>query len=269
MSKQPLIPRIGKKVHLADFDPAFHDDFENEKTANKRVEEDIVRLDALQDMLYAGGARSLLVVLQGIDTGGKDGTVRHVFRGLDPQGVHVASFKAPTADELAHDFLWRIHPHTPAKGRISIFNRSYYEDVLVPRVHKLVPKSVWEARYDQINQFESMLVANGTAILKFFLYISKDEQKRRLEDRLHDPQKQWKFSLDDLKERDYWDTYIEAYEGMLTRCNTEEAPWYIVPGNHKWYRNLVVANAVADTLDKMKLSYPKPKEALDAVVVAD
>lgn len=269
MSKQPLIPPFDKKVHLTDYDPAYTGDYKNENEATATIEADLKRLDDLQGLLYASSQRSLLVVCQGIDTGGKDGTIRHVFSGVNPQGIQVASFKEPTKDELAHDFLWRIHPHTPAKGLVSIFNRSYYEDVLVVRVHNLVPKEVWKARYDQINQFEAMLTANGTAILKFFLYISKDEQKRRLESRLRDPKKQWKFSLSDISERKLWDDYIEAYEHMLTKCNTEIAPWYVVPGNHKWYRNLIVAQTVADTLEAMKLKYPKAAEGIEKIVIPD
>jgi PPK2 family polyphosphate:nucleotide phosphotransferase len=269
MSKQPLIPPIGQKVRLKDYDPGYTGDFRHKEDVQQQLAQDLGRLDELQEVFYADGRRALLIVLQGIDTGGKDGTIEHVFSGVNPQGVQVTSFKQPTPEELAHDFLWRVHRNVPQKGFIGIFNRSHYEDVLVVRVHDLVPRKVWKERYDQINQFEAMLAASGVTILKFFLYISKDEQKKRFEARLKDPKKQWKFAMGDLDERQRWDDYTAAFEDMLTRCNTEYAPWYIVPANHKWYRNYVVTQAVISTLENMNLKYPKPAEGIENVVIPD
>ncbi len=269
MSRQLLIPPIGKKVSLSDYDPGYTGKYRGEEEVHTELEDDLRRLAELQDRLYAAGSHALLIVLQGIDTGGKDGTISHVFRGLNPQGVQVTAFKTPTPLDLAHDFLWRIHAHIPPKGIVGVFNRSHYEDVLVVRVHELVPRKVWKKRYDQINAFEEMLTEQGVVLLKFFLYISKDEQKRRFEDRLNDPNKSWKFSVADLKERARWDDYIEAYEHMLTRCNSEFAPWYIVPANHKWYRNLIITRAIVETLDKLDLKYPPPAEGLDQIVIPD
>jgi PPK2 family polyphosphate:nucleotide phosphotransferase len=267
MPKQPLIPPRDKKVDLNDYDPSFSDGFESEADILPQMTKDLARLSELQERLYAESKQSLLIVLQAIDTGGKDGTIEHVFKGLNPQGVVVTSFKAPTPDELAHDFLWRVHQHTPAKGKIAVFNRSHYEDVLVVRVHNYVPKKVWKERYDHINRFENMLVEHNTTVLKFFLHISKDEQKRRFESRLKEPKKQWKFSMQDLKEREYWDAYQEAYEAMLSKCNTGDAPWHIVPANRKWYRNYIVVNAIVEALEKMDPQYPPPPPGLEAVVV--
>jgi PPK2 family polyphosphate:nucleotide phosphotransferase len=267
--KQPLIPPFDKKVHLDDYDPGFTDDFDDEDEAKKQLEDDLNRLRDLQEALYAENKQSLLVVLQAIDAGGKDGTISHVFRGLNPQGVDVTSFKTPNSEDLAHDFLWRVHKRTPAKGYIGVFNRSHYEEVLIVRVHDLVPKKVWKKRYDQINDFEKMLTENGTKILKFFLYISKDEQKKRFQSRLDEPEKQWKFALADLDERALWDDYIEAFEDMLTKCNTEYAPWHIIPANKKWYRNLVITRAIIDALEEMNPKYPKAAENLEKVVIPD
>jgi PPK2 family polyphosphate:nucleotide phosphotransferase len=269
MAKQPLIPPVGEKIRLKDFDPGDTGDFKGKQEVKESQDKDLKDLRDLQRVLYAENKRSLLVVLQGIDTGGKDGTIRHVFSGVNPQGVQVAAFKAPTAIELAHDYLWRVHQVVPAKGYIGIFNRSHYEDVLIVRVHDLVPKDVWKRRYDEINAFEEMLTRNGVTILKFFLYISKEEQKKRLESRLNNPKKQWKFSLDDLKERELWDQYIDAYDDALTKCNTDYAPWYIVPGNHKWYRNYVVTKTIVEALRNMDPQYPKPKDDLSNVVIPD
>jgi len=218
-------------------------------------------------LLYAEGKSSVLIILQAMDTGGKDGTIRNVMAGVDPQGCDVKSFKVPTPEELAHDFLWRAHKVTPCRGKIVIFNRSYYEDVLVVRVHSLVPKEVWSKRYDQINDFEKHLVENGTLILKFFLYISKDEQKKRLEERLNDPTKHWKFSEGDLKERQSWDAYIDAYEDALSKCSTKHAPWYIIPANRKWYRNLIVAETIVDALKDLDMKYPKPSIDLTKIKI--
>ncbi len=269
MKAQPLIPPFEKKVHLADYDPAYSGKYASEQEVSDTLAKDVLRLRALQERLYAEGKRALLVILQAIDAGGKDGTIKHVFEGVNPQGVQVTSFKQPSLDDMAHDFLWRVHQHVPAKGNIGVFNRSQYEDVLIVRVHGLAPKATWKAHYDQINQFEALLAATGTTVLKFFLYISKDEQKRRFEDRLKDPAKQWKFSMADLSERKLWDDYIDAFEDMLTRCNTEVAPWHIVPGNHKWYRNLVITQTIVNTLDAMKLTYPTPLENIDQITIPD
>jgi PPK2 family polyphosphate:nucleotide phosphotransferase len=202
-----------------------------------------------------------------MDTGGKDGVIRHVFDGVNPQGVKVASFKVPTQEERDHDYLWRVHEKVPGKGEIVIFNRSHYEDVLVVRVHDLVPKEVWRKRYEHINHFERMLVDEGTAIVKFFLHIDLEEQKQRLQARLDEPNKRWKFSRGDLKERKLWPKYTQAYEEVLSRTSTEWAPWYIVPANRKWYRNLVIANVLLQTLDGMDMHYPAPEEDLDGIVI--
>jgi PPK2 family polyphosphate:nucleotide phosphotransferase len=264
-----LIPPPGKKVHLEEYDPGDIGKYKQEDEVAERLEKDLKHLQKLQDVLYADCSHSLLVILQAIDAGGKDGTINHVFRGVNPQGVNVFSFKQPTDEQLAHDFLWRVHPHVPAKGDISVFNRSYYEDVLVVRVHKLAEKKVWKARYDQINDFEALLTANGTTVLKFFLYISKEEQKKRFQARLDDPDKRWKFSTGDLDERALWDEYIEAYEDVLTKCNTESAPWHIIPANHKWYRNLVITQAIIDALEAMNLKYPEPVKDIHKITIPD
>lgn len=225
----------------------------------------IDRLSVLQYLLYAEGRRSLLVVLQGIDAGGKDGTIRHVMSGLNPQGVNVTSFKVPEGAEKRHDYLWRVHNAIPEYGKIGIFNRSHYEDVLVVRVHGLVHKSVWSKRFDQINDFERMLTDNGVTVVKFLLYISKEEQAQRFHERLDDRRKNWKFSEADLREREYWDQYIEAYEDVLRKCSTEHAPWYVIPANKKWFRNLAVSEIVAQTLEDMKLKFPKPTADLSGI----
>ncbi len=214
------------------------------------------KLEALQERLYAEGKHKILVVLQGMDTSGKDGTIRAVFDGVNPQGVRVAGFKVPTAEELAHDYLWRVHKQTPGKGEIVIFNRSHYEDVLVVRVHKLVPEEVWKKRFDQINDFEHLLAEEGTTILKFFLHISRKEQKERLLERLADPSKHWKFNPGDLEERAIWDQYEAAYEDVLERTSTEWAPWYIIPADKKWFRNLVIGKILLETLEKLDIQVP-------------
>ncbi len=219
------------------------------------------KLEALQERLYAEGKHKVLVVLQGMDTSGKDGTIRAVFDGVNPQGVRVAGFKVPTAEELAHDYLWRVHKQTPGKGEIVIFNRSHYEDVLVVRIHKLVPDEVWKKRFDQINDFERLLAEEGTTILKFFLHISRKEQKERLLERLADPSKHWKFNPGDLKERAIWDQYEEAYEDVLERTSTEWAPWYVIPADKKWFRNLVIGKILLETLEKLDIEVPPPMPA--------
>lgn len=269
MAKQSIVPPIGKKVSLKDYDPAYTGEFKDKSEAQEATQKDLERLDIIQDTLFAGAEKSVLVVFQAMDTGGKDGAIRHVFKGVDPQGVQISSFKAPTPDELARDFLWRVHRCVPPKGMIGVFNRSHYEDVLVVRVHNLVPKAIWKERYDHINRFEELLSEHGTIILKFFLHISKAEQKERLEARRDDPQKRWKFNVGDLKERERWDDYMAAYEEVLTKCNTAYAPWHIVPANKKWYRNYVITRAILEALEKAKLSYPPAPEGVETVVVPD
>jgi PPK2 family polyphosphate:nucleotide phosphotransferase len=256
----------GLPVKLASIDPGFRGKYESEADAANDLREHLAHITKLQRKLYASEDQSLLIVLQGIDAAGKDGTCWHVISAMDPQGVQVQCFKQPTKEELSHDFLWRVHPHAPAKGRISIFNRSHYEDVLVARVHKLVPKEVWKARYDQINDWERLLHAgNNTTILKFFLYISKNEQLARFKERLDDPSHQWKISSSDYTERRYWDNYIEAFEEAMSKCSTQHAPWFVIPSNHKWFRNLAVSQIIANTLDDMDLKPPKPSIDMEEI----
>jgi PPK2 family polyphosphate:nucleotide phosphotransferase len=264
---QPLTVPPGKKVRLKDFDPDYTGGIKNKNKAREELEENIERLAELGYRLYAENRRSLLLVLQGMDTAGKDGTIRHVMKGFNPQSCQVTSFKQPSVEELNHDFLWRIARAVPRKGNIGIFNRSHYEDVLVVRVHDLVPKREWQTRYDRINLFEKTLATGGTTIVKIFLHIGKDEQRRRLQSRLDDPSKLWKFSRDDLSERRYWDEYQKAYEAALTRCNTERAPWHIVPANRKWFRNLAISRVLCKTLEKMNLRFPPPEKGLEDIVV--
>jgi PPK2 family polyphosphate:nucleotide phosphotransferase len=269
MANQPLIPPASKKVQLKDYDPGYTGAFTQKEQAADATKRNLEKLQTLQETFYAEGKRSVLVVLQGIDTGGKDGAIRHLAKGLNPQGVKIAAFKAPTQHELAHDFLWRIHQQVPPKGYVGIFNRSHYEDVLIVRVHDLVPKAVWKERYDHINRFEELLQESGTTILKFFLYISKAEQKERLEERRDTPEKQWKFALGDLKERAHWNDYMAAYEEMLSKCNTPYAPWHIVPANNKWYRNYIIGQTLVAALEKLDPQYPPPPAGLSEVVVPD
>lgn len=249
----------GSTVRLKKFDPDDSGPFAGKEDAAAPTAADLDRLRDLQERFFIDGRYALLLVLQGMDTAGKDGMVRHLSGALNLAGTEVTSFKAPTPEELAHDFLWRIHNKVPARSHIGIFNRSHYEDVLVVRVHDLVPKKVWEERYDEINRFEKYLTENGTTVIKFFLHISKDEQKERIQARLADPAKHWKLSEADLKEREYWDDYIEAYEDALTKCSTKYAPWYVIPANHKWFRNLAVSKILVETLEKMNPKYPTPE----------
>lgn len=256
----------GQRVNLSKFDPNDKSAFDGTKTdADGRLADLLKELDTLQELLYAEHDHKLLIVLQGMDSAGKDGTIRHVFQGVNPQGVKVASFKTPTAQELDHDFLWRIHAHTPGKGEIVIFNRSHYEDVLFVRVHGLVDPRVWHRRYAEISHFEETLANEGTTILKFFLCIDADEQKSRLEARLNDSSKHWKFNPADLKERELWAKYMEAYEDALGQTSTDYAPWYIVPSNRKWYRNLVVSSVLVKSLKALKMEYPMPAPGLDKI----
>ena len=242
----------GTTVKLKDYDPDYTDDVTDRVLAATLLEKLDDELNELQEMMAAAQHQALLMILQGMDTSGKDGTIRHVLSRVNPQGCIVHSFKEPTQEELAHDFLWRIHKAIPARGVLGVFNRSQYEDVLVVRVHNLVPKDVWSPRYKEINNFEKSLASNSTIILKFFLYISKDEQERRLLAREQDIDKAWKIDASDWIERQYWDDYQQAYEDALTNCSTEEAPWYIVPANHKWYRNLAIAQTLVDTMRQYK-----------------
>ena len=257
----------GSPVDLTAFDTAENGGFRTKKEGAKALKRYRKKLRKLQDRFYAWDKKALLVVLQGMDTAGKDGTIKHVMRGVNPQGVTVTSFKVPSAEELAHDYLWRIHKAVPRRGMIGIFNRSHYEDVLVVRVHNLVPPEVWSQRYDQINAFEKHLTENGVVILKFFLHISKEEQARRLQARLDTPEKRWKFNKGDLKERALWDDYQAAYADALQKCSTSYAPWYVVPSDVKWYRNYVVGQIITETLQDLDPRYPEPEEGLDEVVI--
>jgi len=259
----------GKGVSLAAIDPDQSEHYGKKKDVAKELEKQRRRITDLQERLYAENEQGLLIVLQAMDTGGKDGTIKHVFSGVNPQGCRVSSFKTPSAEERNHDFLWRYHKSTPARGRIGIFNRSHYEDVLVVRVKGLVDEEIWRRRYGQINDFERNLSREGITVLKFFLHISKDEQKRRLQRRLDRPDKRWKFSSADIKERAFWDDYQRAFEDTLSDCSTEHAPWYVVPANKKWYRNLVVARTIADTLTAMDPRFPPAEEGLESVTIPD
>ena len=254
----------GSSVDLDEWDA---DDISGYKQGKKGAEKELARLkeklDELQELLYAEHKHKLLVVLQGMDTSGKDGTIRHVFQGVNPQGVRVVRFQQPTRVELDHDYLWRVHMYAPGNGEIVIFNRSHYEDVLVVRVHDLVPREVWKRRYQQICDFERMLAEEGTTILKFFLHISREEQKERLLARLKDPDKRWKFDLTDIKERELWPQYRKAYAAALEKTSAEWAPWHVVPANHKWYRNLVVSSAIVEALQALKMKYPKASVDLE------
>src|SRR5947209_7443173 len=256
--KRYLVPPH-KKVKLSDYDPDETPKFKSEAEADAAVDKQRAKLFELQQLMYAEDKHSLLVVLQGMDAGGKDGTIRHIFTGVNPQACQVASFKEPTEEELHHDYLWRVHKVVPARRMIGIFNRSHYEDVLVVRVHGQISKDETEHRFRQINQFERLLYENGTRILKFFLHISEDEQKARLEERLKDPAKYWKVNPSDLKERTHWDDYQKAYEDVFRNCSTKHAPWYIIPANKKWYRNVVISTIIVDTLKSLKMKYPKPE----------
>jgi PPK2 family polyphosphate:nucleotide phosphotransferase len=251
----------GATVKLSKYDPGFTHPHTHHKDADAMLAALGQKLSDLQELLAAAQHHSLLIIVQGMDTSGKDGTISHVFSHINPQGCAVYSFKVPTAEEAAHDFLWRIHKATPAKGMVNIFNRSQYEDVLVARVHNLVPEDVWSKRYKEINNFEKLLAQNGTIILKFFLHISKEEQTDRLRARVQDQDKAWKISPSDMTERQYWDMYQLAYEEALSKCSTDEAPWYIVPANHKWYRNIAIAQTLVDTLQRYQDEWKADLEA--------
>jgi PPK2 family polyphosphate:nucleotide phosphotransferase len=248
----------GTKVKLGKIDPGFKDHHESHKEAANEIEKDQQKLRTLQELLYADGRCSVLLCLQGMDTAGKDGTIGHILGAMNPQGCRVVQFRQPSAIEQAHDFLWRVHKVAPARREVTIFNRSHYEDVLVVRVHKLVPEKTWSKRYDEINAFEKTLGDSGTHILKFYLHISKREQLTRFQERLDDPAKQWKISEADYSERKLWGDYTKAYEDVLSRCSTKHAPWFVIPSDHKWFRNLAVARIVVEHMEKLGLKSPKP-----------
>ena len=257
ISKSGLVTaRPNHKIKLADIDTGSTGDFDDKASGKEHAAGLVKRIARLQRALYAERKQALLIVLQATDTGGKDGAIRHLLTGVNPQGVRVNSFVVPTAQEAAHDFLWRIHAATPAAGMIGVFNRSHYEDVLVVRIHDLVPEKVWRARYEAINNFEKLLTQSGTTIVKFYLHISKDEQQERLQSRLDEPDKNWKFSPADLKERQSWDDYQAAYQDMINKCSTDWAPWNIVPADHKWARDIAIAEKVLATLETMNPQYP-------------
>ncbi len=268
MTDSFLVPP-GTQVKLADYDPGFAGTIEKKSQAKNELRDNLAQLQALQQMLWAEDKHALLLVFQAMDAGGKDGTIRQVMRGVNPQGCQVTSFKVPSKEELAHDYLWRIHKAAPRRGYIGIFNRSHYEDVLVVRVHNLVPEDVWRQRYEQINHFEKLLADSGTTILKFFLHISREEQKKRFEERLADPSKNWKFSLGDVEERGYWDDYMRAFEEVLSRCSMPWAPWYVIPANRNWYRNLAISQIIVETLKKLDMRYPPPLSNAGEIVIPD
>ncbi len=267
MGHAPFIVRPGEKIQLKDYDPGFTGEIKDKLAALPKLRTDVKRLAKYQEILYAQNTCALLIIFQAMDTAGKDGTIRHVMSGVNPQGCQVFSFKAPSTEELDHDYLWRCNRALPERGRIGIFNRSYYEEVLIVRVHpqllelqNLPPgangNDIWEKRYEEINNFEKHLVRNGTVILKFFLNVSKEEQKRRLLARVDTPEKQWKVSLRDVEERAYWNDYMQAYENMLNHTSTTEAPWHVIPADHKWFTRAVVADIIVAKLKSLKLSYP-------------
>ena len=258
----------GKQFRLKDWDPGDTRGFKSREKAQEALTQGIARLREDQDKLYAQDRWALLLIFQAMDAAGKDSTIKHVMSGVNPQGCQVSSFKAPSAEELDHDYMWRTTRRLPERGQIGIFNRSYYEEVLVVRVHpeilakqrireKLVTKDIWKERYEDMNAFERYLTRNGTVIRKFFLHVSKEEQKQRFLDRLAEPEKNWKFSLQDVKEREHWDAYMQAYEDMIRSTSTEASPWYVVPADHKWFTRVVVAEVIADTLESLNLTYPK------------
>jgi PPK2 family polyphosphate:nucleotide phosphotransferase len=257
----------GKPVELAAIDPSATHGWKH-AAGDRATASQLARLADLQDRLWAEDKRKVLVVLQGIDAAGKDGTIRAVMGAFNPQGVLVSAFKVPTAEEAARDFLWRVHRRVPGAGEIGIFNRSHYEEVLIVRVHELVPRAVWSRRYGQIRDFERELAETGTTIVKFFLYISHDEQRRRFQERYDNPRKRWKFSLADLAERKRWDDYMAAYQDALRETSAEHAPWYVIPANHNWFRNLAVSSILAETIDELKPAYP-PEPDLPADLVIE
>ena len=257
--------KSGETIRLKDVDPAFGDLRHDKKSAKRTVNKLQNRMEELQGQLYAEGKHSLLICLQALDAGGKDGVVRHVFDAMNPQSCRVASFKQPSTEELAHDFLWRIERQTPRRGEVVIFNRSHYEDVLIVRVHNLVPKRVWSKRYEQINAFERRLTANNTHILKFFLHISKEEQLERFKQRLDDPSRRWKIAESDYSERQHWNDYEAVYEDAINKCTTDEAPWYVIPSDHKWFRNLAISHIIVETIERLDMKLPEPTVDIDEI----
>ncbi len=265
---QRLLVKPGSKLKLADVDPAETYGLEKGAELDAALARNVARIDELQYLMYAERRRGLLVVLQGMDASGKDGTIRHVMTAFNPQSCRVTAFKAPTPEELGHDFLWRVHAAVPGKGEVGIFNRSHYEDVLIVRVRKLVPDRVWKRRYDFINEFEQLLVDSGIVIVKFFLHVSKAEQKKRLERRLEDPARQWKVGPEDFEQRKHWSQYMRAYEDAVNRCNATGAPWYVIPADRKWFRNLAVSEILVETLEGLNMQLPQPAAALARVIAA-
>ncbi len=263
--RKHLIVKPGTKAGLDQRDPGGTPEVKDKEASGELLEKSTARLAELQYLLYAESRHALLIVFQALDAGGKDGTIRHVMSGLNPQGCRVTSFKVPSAEEASHDFLWRVHKALPQRGEIGIFNRSHYEDVLVVRVHDLVPKETWSKRFDQINAFEKLLTENSYTILKFFLHISKEEQKKRFEERLNDPTKNWKLSEADFAERKYWDDYQSAYEDALSKCSTLWAPWYVVPADHKWFRNVAVSHIIVEALEELDMKFPAPSIDLSRI----
>jgi len=261
-----LLVAPGERARLDSRDPGATHGYDKAAGQDATARE-LARLGDLQDRLWAEATRAVLVVLQGIDSAGKDGVIKKVMTAFNPQGCPVTSFKVPSTEELAHDYLWRVHQRVPKKGEIGIFNRSHYEEVLIVRVHGLVPKRVWSARYDQINAFEQLLTETGTTIVKFFLSIDRDEQRERFQARYDDPTKRWKFSMGDLEERKHWDAYQAAFEDALTKTSTANAPWYVIPANHKWFRDLAVATILADTLAALRPAYPQPENLPSGLVI--
>jgi len=256
----------GSSIELTELSTRGRDFCDDRDAAEEEFQSLREEFIALQPRLYAEGKQKLLIVLQAMDAGGKDSTIRKICQGVNPQGVEVSSFKKPSAEELAHDFLWRVHREVPGAGMVGIFNRSHYEDVLVVRVHDIVPKSVWQPRFELINQFEKYLTATGTTVLKFFLHISKGEQKERFQDRLDEPEKHWKFDVEDLEKRKSWDDYQNAFEDMLNECTTPHAPWYVIPADQKWYRNVAIMRVIVDTLKTMSPQYPESDDLSDIVI---
>ena len=263
--RENFIVEPGAKVRLRKIDPAFKDGHTSQDSVAPSIREHLLRIAKLQYLLYADGTQSLLVVLQAPDAAGKDGVIRHVFSALNPQGASVFAFMQPNHLEAAHDFLWRVHLRTPAKGDVVIFNRSHYEDVLIVRVHKFVRRAVWSRRYNLINDFEKLLAKNGTRILKFYLHISPEEQLERFKQRLDDPSRHWKISESDYTEREFWPAYLKAFEDAMARTSTKHAPWFIIPSNHKWFRNLAISQIVADTLEDMDLKLPPAQVDLTGI----
>ena len=262
--------RVDGKVKLDEIDPQDTIEWDGDRAEAEALTAELnERLEALQELLYAEGKHKVLFVLQAMDAGGKDGTIRHVLDGVNPTGVKVASFKAPSKKELAHDYLWRIHAHTPGRGEMVVFNRSHYEDVLIVRVLDLVPKSVWSKRYDHIANFEQLLVDEGTTIIKVMLHISKEEQRERLQDRLDKPHKNWKFDPGDLVHRERWDDYMEAFEDAMSKTSTKDAPWYVVPANRKWYRNLAISEILVQTLEGLNMEFPPAPPDIASTVIPD